>query len=214
MAREWQAEYIQQNWETMGETRQGWGGGGCNILWHRYATKLGEISLFWSIIHLRGVPDWIWGKNYTCPFQSACDAWQEFMVRTIQYFCFWVLQRRYIYWWLLEHHLISMVFNHPEHGPHKGGVILETGIALDCCKKKLLIKCWQSSHARMLIGPPKLRFEAGGQSPITSGQIWALGEVPVPAFQTKIERLVHHLQGHEKLGEVIVPSWMGGLRNR
>ena len=28
-----------------------------------------------------------------------------------------------------------------------------------------------------ILGPLKLRLEAGGQSPVTSGQIWALGEV-------------------------------------
>ena len=39
------------------------------------------------------------------------------------------------------------------------------------------------------LGPLKLWLEAGGQSPVTSGQIWAQGEVTVPAFRLKISEI-------------------------
>jgi hypothetical protein len=38
-------------------------------------------------------------------------------------------------------------------------------------------------------GPLKLRLEAGQQSPVTSGQIWVLGEVTVPAFRLKFSEI-------------------------
>jgi hypothetical protein len=40
-----------------------------------------------------------------------------------------------------------------------------------------------------MTGPLKLRLEAGQQSPVTSGQIWVLGEVTVPAFRLKFSEI-------------------------
>ena len=42
---------------------------------------------------------------------------------------------------------------------------------------------------RVTQGPLKLRLEAGGQSPVMSGQIWAQGEVTVPSFRLKISEI-------------------------